>query len=173
MPKTKEQKEKIVKDLSDIISSAKSVIIANHEGLTVNDAQLLRENCKEQNVQFVSVKKSLLKLAFASAGLKDVDTKAMEGSLAVAISKEDEVAPAKILKEFAKKHEQVVFNGGVLEGEMVSVEQIEKLAELPSKQELYAKIVGSIKAPVSGFVNVLRGNLSGLINVLNSIKETK
>ncbi|MBT5337794.1 50S ribosomal protein L10 [Candidatus Falkowbacteria bacterium] len=173
MAKTKQQKQEAIDQIVAKIKDAKGLVIANHEGLTVNDSQVLREKCKEQNVEFVAVKKTLLKLALESAGIKDADTKSMTGGLAIAISGEDEVAPAKILKDFAKTHSQVVFCGGVLEGTLVSAEQVGKLADLPSKLELLAKVVGSIKAPVTGFVNVLSGNLRGLVNVLNAIKENK
>ena len=173
MAKTKQQKEQVVAELKEKLSSAKSVIIANQEGLTVNDSQELRQNCKNENVEFLAVKKTLLKLVLKEVGIEDVDVKAMKGGLAVAISLDDEVAPARILKEFAKDHEQVEFQGGIVEGAVVGVDQVEALASMPSKLELYAKVVGSLKSPVSGFVNVLRGNLSGLINVLNAIKESK
>jgi large subunit ribosomal protein L10 len=173
MAKSKQQKEDAVKALQEIISNAKSAVIANHEGLTVNDSQLLREKCKEESVEFIAVKKTLLKLALEASGVNDADVKSMEGSLAIAISQEDEVAPAKILKEFSKTHEQVSFQGGVLEGSLISIEELTKLANLPSKQELLAKVVGSMKSPITGFVNVLSGNLRGLVCVLNAIKENK
>ncbi len=173
MPKTKKLKEQIVSGLVDKIKQAKSVVIANQEGLTVNASQELRQKCREQNVEFIAVKKTLLDLALQEIGLNDSNVKSMLGSLAIAISIDDEVAPAKILKEFAKTHEQVAFTGGLLEGSLISLEEVTRLSELPSKLELYAKIVGSIKAPITGFVNVLAGNLRGLVNVLNAIKETK
>lgn len=173
MPKTKQQKEQIVKNLVGKVSGAKSAIIANHEGLTVNDSKELRDSCRKQKIEFFAVKKTLLKLALKQAGFNDVDTQAMQGSLAIAIGAEDEILPAKILKDFAKKHEQVVFCGGILNGVLVSAAEVKTLANLPSKLELLARVVGSIKAPVSGFVNVLRGNLSGLLNVLIAIKNNK
>ncbi len=173
MPKSKQLKEKVVTDLSNKIKGAKGVVIATHEGLTVVDSQTLRENCKAENVEFVAIKKTLLRRALQEAGIGEVDTKAMEGSLAVAISRDDEVAPARILKTFGKKHEQVAFCGGVLDGAVVTMEQVKFLADLPSKEELLAKVVGSMKAPISGFVNVLSGNLRGLVRVLTAIKDNK
>ncbi|MBI5077596.1 50S ribosomal protein L10 [Candidatus Falkowbacteria bacterium] len=171
MPKTKQQKEEIVKTLVDKIASAKSLIIACQDGLTVEAAQELREKCRQERVDFISVKKTLLRRALASRGFEEANIKAMSGSLALALSADDEVAPAKILKTFAKTHEQVAFRGGLLEGRLIGVEEVNFLASLPGKIELIAKVVGSIKAPVSGFVNVLAGNLRGLINVLNAIKN--
>ena len=87
---------------------------------------------------------------------------------------EDEVVPAKIVDEFKKTHEeQINFIGGVLENNFLSAEKIQELAKLPSKQELYAKIVGSLNAPISGFVNVLAGNMRNLVYVLKAIEEKK
>lgn len=172
MAKNKAQKKKIVQDLSEKIKDAKSVVIADFTGLKVADSEALRKKCKEQSVYFTATKKTLLNLALKEQGL-DLDAGTLEGSLGVAVSQEDEVAAAKIVKEFAKDHEQVTFQAGMLEGTLISVEKLKQLADLPSKQELLAKVVGSLKAPISGFVNVLSGNLRGLINVLNAIKETK
>lgn len=171
MPKTKQQKEEIVRALADKIGSAKSLVIACQDGLTVAAAQELREKCRKEQVEFVSVKKTLLRLALASRGFEEVNIKAMSGSLAIALSADNEVTPAKILKTFAKTHEQVAFRGGLLEGRLISVDEVNFLAGLPGKIELLAKMIGSIKAPISGFVNVLAGNLRGLVNVLNAIKN--
>ncbi|HMB26418.1 MAG TPA: 50S ribosomal protein L10 [Patescibacteria group bacterium] len=173
MPKSKQEKEQIVKDLSEKLKQAKSAVIANQEGLTVNDSQELRANCRKENVDYLAVKKTLLELAMKEAGFEDIDIKSMQGGLAVAIDKEDEVAPARIISDFSDAHEQVSFQGGLLEGRVVSVEKINQLSQLPSKEELLGKMVGSIKAPISGLVNVLQGNLRGLINVLSAIKENK
>lgn len=171
MPKTKEQKKEIVRQLAEKISRAKCLVIASQDGLTVAAAQELREKCRKEQVDFISVKKTLLELVLKDEGFSDAKVEEMAGSLAVAISADDEVAPARILKDFARKHEQVSFRGGLLEGRLVGVEEIKWLANLPSRIELLAKAVGSIKAPISGLVNVLAGNLRGFINVLNAIKN--
>jgi len=133
----------------------------------------LRGKCIEEGVGYSVAKKTLLNIALEKAGIKDIDTKSIEGSLATVFGMEDEVAPAKILAEFAKDHEALEIKGGILEGKLAPAEEIIKLSKLPSKAELYAKVVGSINAPVSGFVNVLAGNLRGLVYALNAIKESK
>lgn len=173
MAKTKKQKQEIVKELSAKMKEAKSSIIFKHEGMPVEATTALREKCREQNVEILATKKTLLRLALEKQDIKDVDVKTFDGGIAVAISKDDEVVAAKILKDFAKTNDMLEFRAGVLEGKMISLETVKKLADLPSKQELLAKVVGSMKAPISGFVNVLQGNLRGLINVLNAIKESK
>lgn len=173
MAKTKQQKESEIIAFKEKLQGAKSVIIASQDGLKVNEGRELRRACQAQNVKFVSIKKTLLKKVLHELGLAQADVAAMAGSLAVAISTEDEVAPAKILKEFAKKHEQVAFRGGILNGLVVSVDEVKKLADLPSKLELLAKMVGSMQAPIAGFVRVLSGNLRGLVTVLSAIKDKK
>ena len=103
----------------------------------------------------------------------DVDTKVFEGSPAVVLGLQDEVAPAQIVAKFAKSHEIVHMFGGMLEGQAIDSTKVTELSKLPSKDELLAKMVGSLNAPISGFVNVLAGNLRGLVSVLNNIKDAK
>ena len=173
MAKTREQKEKAVSLLSDKLSRAKSAVFADITGLKVADADALRKSGKTQKIDIVAIKKSLLKLVLKNSNLGEIDTKTLQGSLGVAISEEDEVAAARMLKDFARTHTMVKFQGGVLEGKLISAETVQALADLPSKQELLAKMVGSIKAPITGFVHVLKGNLRGLVCALDAIKNNK
>jgi len=173
MAKTREQKEKAVALLVEKLGSAKSAVFANITGLKVADADELRKKCHENQIDLVAIKKSLLKLVLKNSNLGEIDIQKLEGSIGVAVSASDEVAAAKIIKEFAKTHDKVNFQGGVLEGKIVTPEMVKALADLPSKQELLAKMVGSLKAPITGFVNVMAGNLRGLVTVLNAIKDNK
>ena len=173
MPKTKEQKKKIIEDLTDKLKKFKSLVFVDFKGLTVKDASDIKKLCKKQNVDYVVVKKTLIKLALAKAGIKDIDVKQLAGNIALVIGFEDEVAPAKIVGKFARDHESLKMLGGIMESKFIDLNQVVALSKIPSKVELLAKLVGSINAPVSGFVNVLVGNLRGLVQVLNSIKEQK
>lgn len=173
MPKTKQQKQEVVEKLADKLSKTKSVVFANYFGLKVKDIQALKKLCKEVGVEYTVVKKTLMKLALEKAGLKGVDLAKLGGELAVALGYEDEVAAAKVLDKFARDHESLKITGGILENKFTDANAMKQLASLPSKLELLAKVVGSIKSPVSGFVNVLAGNLRGLVQVLNSIKANK
>lgn len=172
MAKTKQYKQEAVQTLVADIKAAKSVVFANFQGLSVAESEELRNKCREQNIAFVASKKTLLKRALAEVGM-EVDTKSFEGGVAVVFGKEDEVAPAQTIANFAKDHEVVTIFGGVLEGNFIDSIKVTELSKLPSKQELYAKLVGTINAPVSGFVNVLAGNIRSLVNVLNAVKDTK
>lgn len=116
-----------------------------------------------------------MNLAFKDQ-ISDLNVRTMDGKLAAVFSYEDEVAPAKIIANFRKdkeKADKIFFLGGILENKLLSKEEMESLSQLPSKPELYAKLVGSLNAPVSGFVNVLAGNLRGLVGVLKAISEKK
>jgi large subunit ribosomal protein L10 len=172
MPKTRQQKQELVEKMSAKFKGGKAAIFANYCGLNATDTELLRRKCRLEDVDFIALKKTLLTLVLKDNGIENFDAKDMEGSLGVAISK-DEVSAAKILKEFAKTHDKVTFMGGVLEGKLLQVAEVKALASLPSKQELLAKLVGTLNAPLTGFVNVLQGNIRGLVNVLNAVKNTK
>ena len=173
MPKTKEQKKKIIEDLTDELKEFKSLVFVDYKGLTVKDASDIKKLCKKQKVDYVVAKKTLIKLALEKAGIKDIDVKQLSGNIALVIGFEDEIAPAKIVGKFAKDHESLKMLGGIMESKFIDLNQVIALSKIPSKLELLSKLVGSINAPVSGFVNVLAGNLRGLVQVLNSIKEQK
>jgi len=176
MPKNKQQKEEILKSLKEKISQAKSVVFAGFDALGVKDNEDLRSKLRAENSEYYVAKKTLLEKAFESSKIEDLKTRDYEGKVAAIFSYEDEVASAKILGEFRKdkeKKDKIFFLGGILENKLLSRDQVEALSLLPSKQELYAKMVGSMNAPISGFVNVLAGNLRGLATVLKAIAEKK
>jgi len=174
MPKTKQQKQVILRDLAKKFEEAKSVVFAHFTGLKVIDNEMLRNDLRQEKSEYYVAKKTLLNLALKEKNLSNFDAKGSDGQVAVIFGYEDEVAPAKILNKFIKDHkEQVTFLGGVLEGQIIDAKSVLALANVPSRTELYAKLVGSINAPVSGFVNALAGNLRNLVGVLNAIQEKK
>lgn len=172
MPKTRIQKEEILNRLGEGLKEAKASVFANFQGLTVAEADELRGKCREEGITVVAVKKTLLKRAFDQMSIK-ADPKVFEGGVAVFMGSADEVAPARIVADFAKTHKVVSIFGGILEGEYIGADYVANLASLPSKQQLLGQLVGTINAPVSGFVNVLAGNMRNLVSVLNNIKEAK
>lgn len=170
MPKTKAQKEVAVASLVDDLAKAKSVVFTNFTGLKVKEVVELRKKCRDEQMSYVVTKKTLMNRAFKAAKL-DVDASQFAGEVATIISFGDEVAPARVLMGYAKDHPMLKPFGGVLESKFVGADTIKSLAALPSKTELVAKAVGSIRAPLSGFVNVLAGNLRGLVQVLKAKAE--
>ncbi len=172
MPKTREQKEMTAARLADMLRGAKSVVFAKYEGLPVKDIETLRRQAKEQGVVYTVVKKTLLRRALQAVGFA-VDPKAFDGNFATVVGKTDEVTPAKLVAAFAKEHEAMKIAGGVFEGKAMDAAGMVALAKLPTKKELLGSLVGTLQAPVSGFVNVLAGNLRGLVTVLGAIREKK
>lgn len=173
MAKTKQNKASSLEVLGSGLQSAKSVVFANFGGLKVKETEELRRKCREQNVQFVATKKTLLRKALRDAGVATTDPKAFTGSVAAVFGLSDEVAPAQVIAEFAKTHDVLTIFGGILEGQFIDAAKVKALSNLPSKHQLLGQLVGTLQAPISGFVRVLGGNLSGLVTVLNGIKEKK
>jgi len=173
MPKSKQQKQEAIVSLVNNLKQAKGVVFANFQGLTVAQTEDLRGQCFKENVDMFVAKKTLVKRAFDEAGLTITDPQNFEGGVATFTCNADEIVPAKIVSTFAKKHEVVSVFGGILEGKFIDAVIVKKLAALPGKQELLGKMVGSLNAPISGFVRVLAGNLRGLVQVLNAYKESK
>lgn len=154
------------------IKGAKSVVFSDFKGVKVKDLTQLKKELKKEEIDFKVAKKTLINIAFKKAGI-EVDTKKMEGQVAVSISLIDEVAPARIISQFSKTNENLKILGGILENALVDVEKVKELAKLPGKEELLGKLVSAIQAPISGFVNVCAGNLRGLVQALKAIGESK
>lgn len=175
MPKSKIQKQEILRNLEEKIKKSKSVVFAGFNALTVKDNENLRAQLRQENSEYYVAKKTLMNIAFKDQ-IEGLNVRDLVGKLAAIFSYEDEVAPAKIIGNFRKdkeKQERVFFLGGILENKLLSKEEVEALSKLPSKTELYAKLVGSLNAPISGFVNALAGNLRNLVYVLKAIEEKK
>ncbi|MFH1662194.1 MAG: 50S ribosomal protein L10 [Candidatus Falkowbacteria bacterium] len=174
MAKTKLQKQEIIRNLVEKLNKSKSAIFVNFKGLGVKDNEELRNKLREENSEYYVAKKTLIDLAVKESGVKDANSRDFDGQVAAIFGYEDEVAPAKIVDEFNKSRENKLnFAGGILEGNFISNDKVSELAKLPSKQELYAKVVGSLNAPISGFVNALSGNLRNLVYVLKAIESKK
>ena len=176
MPKSKIQKQDILASLTEKVKKSKSVVFAGFNAFGVKDNEALRAKLRAEKGEYYVAKKTLLNRAFKDSNIEGLNARGFDGKIAAIFSYEDEVAPAKILGEFRKdkeKADKIFFLGGILENKLLSKEQVEALSNLPSKQELYAKLVGSINAPVSGFVNVLAGNLRNLVGALKAISEKK
>ena len=172
MPKTKAQKQVIVSDLVEKLRRMKSAVFTSISGYTMPDADKLRAKGRKEGVDFVVAKKTLLTSALKEIGL-ELTKDQFEGSVLTSIGYEDEVAPAKLIAGLAKEKEAMKMLGGILEGKFVDAAAVKTLAKLPGKQELLAKMVGSLNAPLSGFVNVLAGNLRSLVYALNAIAKSK
>lgn len=168
MPLNKEQKQKIVEKLKEKINKQKSMVFVAVDGLKAADIFDLRKKLKETDCQLQVIKKTLANIAFKKEKLK-FDVKTLEGQFALVFGFGDEVSPAKTAYQFSLSNENLKILGGFFEDKFRSAEEMIDLAKIPSKQELFARVVGSISSPISGFVNVLQANIKGLICVLKQI----
>ncbi|HVV67242.1 MAG TPA: 50S ribosomal protein L10 [Candidatus Saccharimonadales bacterium] len=173
MALTKDQKKEVVDEVAELLSSSKLTVVAKYEGTGVKALQGLRRDARANGTKVKVAKNRLVKQALQSVDtLKDTDTSALEGMLLYAFNSEDEVAPAQSLNTFAKKNPTLEFVGAITaEGNFIPADEVKQLASLPSKEQLRAMLVGTIGAPLSGFANVLSGNVRGVLNVLNARAE--
>ena len=167
-----EEKKKVVDDLVENLSSAKVIVIADYRGITVEQDNVMRRDLSKAGVEYKVVKNTLTKLAVDQIGLKELDS-CLKGPTSIAFSKNDIVAPAKILNEYSEKYGHVKLKAGVVEGKVINVDEIKALAKLPPKEVLLARVLGGLNAPLAGLVNVLNANIAGLARVLNAIAEKK
>ena len=172
MAKTRKEKESVISQLNHQLDQAKSAVIVNYKGLTVSDTENLRDDLRKNDVSFQIAKNSLLKIAFKEKGI-NADEEIMNQPLAIAFCNNDEIVAAREINNFAKSHEALEILGGMYQNEYVGKDKVLILANLPSREELYAKMVGSLAAPMSGMLNVLTGNIRGLVNVLSQYRDQK
>lgn len=173
MAKTREQKEADVKALAEAFSGSKIAVLTDYRGLDVPAISDLRGQLREENISYKVAKNTLIKVAIADSSLKDADTSVFTGPMAIAFG-QDEAQTCKIIADFAKDNENLEILGAFDEtGKTLSREEVLALAKLPSREVLTAQVVGTIAAPLSGFVRVLNGNITQLLYALNAIQEKK
>ncbi|MDD5433580.1 MAG: 50S ribosomal protein L10 [Candidatus Pacebacteria bacterium] len=173
MPKTKEQKQEIIKDLQDKVAKQKSSVFVDFGASPAKKIFQFRDELKQAGCLMQVVKKSLLEKVLEAAKETEVleKIKTMKGQMAIIFGFTDEVSPAKISYENSKKNDQITILAGTLGQEFLEQGRVMELAKLPSKPELMGKLLGSMQAPVSNFVYVLNGNIKGLITILSKIKQ--
>ncbi len=173
MALTKDKKTEVVEEISALLENSKLTVAAKYAGTSVKAMQELRRSGKENGTVIKVVKNRLVvKAVQNSQKLKEADTAALTDMLIYAFNDEDEVAPAQTLANFAKTNPSIEFVGAFTgDGTFIPAEDVKALASLPSKDQLRAMLVGTIAAPLSGFANVLAGNVRGVLNVLNARSE--
>lgn len=171
MAKTRVQKEEIVTQLVGHMKAMQSLVLTSFSGLNSVQEQKLRRLCEKEAVEYMVVKQSLFKKSIATAGISAEIP--MEGNIAAFFGLGDSLAPAKILAKFLKENKQIKTLGGIFEGSIVSESEVAALGKLPGKLELLAKLVGTIRAPLSGLMGVLSGNQRKLVFVLSQIQASK
>lgn len=166
------RKESSVAELREKIASAKNLILTDYTGLTVSEITRLRGDLRKDGSAYAVVKNTLFRIAAGDELASALET-FLAGPTGIVFAGEDPVAPAKALKKFSDDVKSVAVKAAYIDGKLADAKQVALLASLPSKQELLAKLVGSLANPMRGLVTVLSGNQRGLVQVLNSIREKK
>lgn len=172
MSVNKDAKQLVVTEIKEKFSDARATVLVDYRGLTVEEVTELRKQFRAAKVEYRVLKNSLIERAVNEMNLGEL-TPFLSGPTAVAFGYEDPIAPAKILTDFMKKTKKMQVKAGVVEGKVISMEGVRALAELPSKEVLVAKLLGSMNAPITGLVGVLSATLRSLVYTINAIKEQK
>ena len=167
-----EAKKVEVAAIADRFNRAKGAVFVDYRGLTVEEVTGLRNEYRASGIEYVVLKNTLIKRAVDGLGITGLDDY-LHGPTAVAFGYDDPVVPAKITTEFIKKIKKTEVKCGVLENVVLDKAGVEALANLPSKEVLLAKMLGSMNAPITGFVMVLSATLKSLLYTLNAVAEKK
>ncbi len=168
---TKEKKKEIVKSLRKDLSEQKIVLFVGFKGLGGEDAYSIRKELRNAGAKVFVTRKTLAKLAFEKEGI-DFDPLSLEGEVGFVFGFDDGVGTAKSVHQFIKEGKISVL-GGLFEEKFLSSEEVMQIATLPSREELLAKLLSTMSAPVGGFLQVLQGNIKGLLYVLANAKQDK
>ncbi len=161
-----------VADLRERMNRARVIILSDYRGMTVAEITALRRKVRETGSQVLVVKNTLARLAAHEAGIQELDS-LLTGPTALAFGYEDEITLSKLMVQFEKDYKQFDLKGGVVNGQVVPRDSVQKLAELPSREVLLGQVAGAFQAPISALVNVLQGNIRNLVYVLEAVREKK
>ena len=162
----------MIAELLDRIEEHPDFVITEYMGSTVLDLELVRKNLRPISSEYVVVKNSIARVALDKLKLEEAKA-LIDGGIGISLSGKDIIATCKVLVNFTKDHEKFKIKGAVIDGKLVPATKVKELASLPSKEALLAQVVGTMKAPITGFVMVLGGVLRKFIYAINAVKEKK
>jgi large subunit ribosomal protein L10 len=168
----KQEKQQVVSDLRDKFSKAKIALLADYRGLTVIEMTEVRKKLREADVEFRVIKNNLAKIATEGTDLEAMRDH-YEGPTVMALSYEDVVAPAKVLSQAVKEYKHLEIRSGIMGGNLLSKEEIMRIASLPSRDELLGMFLRVIQGPLSNLHSVLQAPLRNLVNALHALKDQK
>ena len=161
-----------VKELKETFSKAKAIYFTEYHGLNVGDITKLRSEFFKADVEYKVAKNTLIKLAAEQNKISGLD-EVLIGSTAIAIAYNEPVAPAKVIKEFTKDNDLPTVKGILFDGEFLPGEEFNKLADMPSKEELLSQLVAMLNSPLQKLVSTLIAPIQNAVGVLNNLKEKK
>ena len=169
---SRQKKEEILITFKDNLSKGKILVFVNFKDMNVADVTSLRNMLREEGGSMQVLKKTLIQRVLDEQNIA-LDARSFEGEVAAVFGFEDEVGVVKVLDKFAKATKRPEFHAGIMGSILLSDVELKQLASIPSREELLAKAVGSIAAPMSGIVNVFVGNVRNLVYALNAIGQKK
>lgn len=174
MSTNRDLKQQVVADIKERFERAGSVVLVDYRGINVEDVTNLRKQFREAGVEYIVLKNTLVKRALQEMNVDGIND-LLEGPSAFAFGYEDPVAPAKVIKDFISKtkNEHLKVKGGLVDGKPLDVAGVNALADLPPKEVLIAKIMGSLNAPITNFVGVLSATLRSLVYAIDAIRKEK
>ncbi len=152
----------------ELLKSAQTGVLVDYRGLNVAADTELRNKLREANVTYMVIKNKILKRAVEEVGIDGLD-EVLHGPTALAVSAEDAVAPAKVLADFAKNNEQLELKGGFMDGSVMSLDEVKKLAATPNFETLIAKMMGSLQSPISGLARLLATIVDGGVEIADLV----
>ncbi|MBU0981455.1 50S ribosomal protein L10 [Patescibacteria group bacterium] len=170
MPITKQKKEEILQELNEKFKNAKSVAFGQYAGMTVEELSNMRREMRESNVEFKVAKKTLLKLAAKENGL-ELPNEVVEGTVGAVFSYDDPSVGPKIVKDTSKKVKVLQLMGGIMDGAVLSVADMNELASLPSRDMLLAKFMMMMRAPLTQFHGAISSPLSSFARAMKAYAE--
>ncbi|MCX4275096.1 MAG: 50S ribosomal protein L10 [Candidatus Gastranaerophilales bacterium] len=169
---TKAFKNEKVEYFKKQFENAKVAIVTDYRGYTVEEITELRRNLQKSDSDYTVTKNTLCKLASKGTAFEAIE-ELMQGPSAIAFGFGDEVSAAKVVANFIKENKKGEIKGAVLDGKVLSADEAKKLALLPTKEELYAKILGSINSPATGIVYGINGVMSALVRAVDAVAKQK
>ena len=172
MSKNIELKKTVVAEIKEKFQQAHSAVLLDYRGLTVAEVTELRNLCRAQGVEYVVLKNTMIELAVKELGITGLDEH-LKGPTAVAFGHKDPASPAKILSDFIKKTKKMELKCAVIDKQTLDAAGAQALADLPPKEVLIAKMMGSLNAPITNFVGVLSATLRSLVYAIEAVRKQK
>src|SRR6056297_2958358 len=167
-----ESKKQVVQEIKEKIENSKAIVLVDYRGLDVAEVSDLRNKYREAGVDYKVYKNTMMRFAFKEAGYEGFSDN-LTGPNGIAFSLEDAIGAAKVSNNYAKDNKKLKIKAGIVDGEVIDIDQIKELADIPGREVLIAKVLGSLNSPITGFANVLQGNIRNLVYALDAIKDQK
>ncbi|MBI4775542.1 MAG: 50S ribosomal protein L10 [Deltaproteobacteria bacterium] len=168
----REKKEEVVAEMRDVLARTRMAILADYKGLNVESITQIRNSLRDAGIEFRVVKNTLARLASKETNIEKLNP-FLKGPSALVLSYDDVVAPAKVMAEFTKKYQRLQIKAGLLEGKVLTQQEIGDLAKLPSREVLLSKLLSAMNGVPGGFVRLLANVLQTFMGTLTAIRDQK